>query len=147
MATRKKPARVEVPRRARDEITEEDCKAAESILDMDYMNDVRGVAKDLARAMKAGEVDDFHDALHEAVDGTQRVIYTHQAKLAVLCSPNADAFFEEFGDEGACTRDGIAWERLAFVAMQRDVEKELDVRSVDVNDPDSWPDIDLKEFD
>ncbi len=148
MATRKKASkRAEIPSRARDEITDDDCKAAERILDMDYMNDVRGVAKDLARQMKEGEVDDFSDALHQAVDGTQRVIYTHQAKLAVVFSPNADAFFEEFGEEGACTRDGIAWERIAFVAMQRDVEKELDVRSVDVNDPDSWPDIDLKEFD
>jgi hypothetical protein len=148
MATRKKaPARVEIPRRSRDEITEEDCKAAEHILDLDYMNDVRGVAKDLARQMKEGEVDDFSDALHQAIDGTQRVIYTHQAKLAVVFSPNGDAYFDEFGEEGAVENGAIAWERLAFVAMQQDVIKELDVRSVDVNDPDSWRDIDLAEFD
>lgn len=148
MATRKKAsARVEVPRRASNEVTEADCNAATTILEQDYFNDVRSVAKSLAREMRDGDVDDFHDALHQAVDGTQRVIYTHQAKLAVILSPNGDAYFDEFGEEGAVTRDGIQWERLAFVAMQQDVIKELDVRGVDVNNPRSWSDIDMSEFD
>lgn len=147
MATRKKPARVEVPRRARGEVTEEDCRAAVNILSQDYASDCLGVAKDLARQMKDGEVDDFQDALHQAVEGTQRTIYTFQAKLAVILSDNGDAYFDEFGEEGAVEKSGIQWERLAFVAMQQDVLKELDVRGIDVNNERSWPDIDLKEFD
>ncbi len=148
MATRKrKTARVEVPRRAADEVTDADCLAASTILAQDYFNDVRGVAKDLARQMRDGDVGDFNDALSEAVDGTQRVIYTFQAKLAVILSPNGDAYFDEFGTEGAVSRDGINWSALAHFAMQQDVVKELDVRGVDVNDERSWPDIDLSEFD
>ena len=145
MAARKK-ARIEVPHRSADEVTDEDVKAAINILTMDYYNDVRDVAQDLAQRMKDGEVDEFSVALHEAVDGTQRVIYTFQAQLGVILSDNTDAYFEEFGEEGACSKDGIAWERLCFVAMQQDVIKELDVRGVDVNDPSSWPNINMSEF-
>lgn len=146
MATRKKPARVEVPSRFRGEVTDADCDAATRILSLDYDQDVLGVAADLARQMKEGEVDDFHDALHQAVDGSARVVYTWQAKLAVILSENGDAYFEELGEEGACSKDGINWERIAFAAMERDVVQALEARSADPNDPRSWPDIDLSEF-
>jgi len=135
-----------MPRRSANEVTEADVKAAESILTMDYYNDVRSVARGLAQSMKDGEVDEFSDALHEAVDGTQRVIYTWQARCGLLVSDNADAYIEEFGEEGVVANGAIAWERLMFAAMEADVIKELDIRSVDVNDPSSWPDIDMKEF-
>lgn len=149
MPTGRKKAskRVEMPRRSADEVTDDDVKAAVSILSMDYYNDVRGVAKDLARSMKDGEVEEFGDALHDAVDGTQRVIYTFQARCGLLVSDNADAYIEEFGTDGVVESGGIAWERLMFAAMEADVIEELDVRSVDVNDPSSWPDIDMSEFD
>ena len=64
-------------------------------------------------------------------------------------SENADAYVaEEFeAEEGMVANGNIAWERLMFVAMQQDVIKELDVRSVDVNNPRTWPDIDMSEFD
>lgn len=147
MATRKKAsARVEIPHRSASEVTDDDVKAAIHIITMDYYNDCRDVAKDLAQRMKDGDVDDFNDALHEAVDGTQRIIYTFQAKCGLLVSDNADAYTEEFGEVPIENGD-IKWEAMAFVAMQRDVEKELDVRGVDVNDQSSWPDIDMSEFD
>lgn len=147
MATRKKaPKRIEMPRRSADEVTDDDVKAAVSILSMDYYNDCRSVARDLAQRMKDGEIDDFSEALHEAVDSTQRIMYTFQAKCGLLVSDNADAYTEEFGEPPIENGD-IKWEALAFMAMQKDVEKELDVRSVDVNDPSSWPDIDMSEFD
>ncbi len=147
MATRKKaPKRVEMPQRSSNEVTEADVRAAVSILSMDYYNDCRDVAKELARQMKDGEVDDFSDALHQAVDGTQRIIYTFQAKCGLLVSDNADAYVEEFG-EAPVEGGNIKWEAMAFAAMEQDVIKELDVRSVDVNDPSSWADIDMSEFD
>jgi hypothetical protein len=136
-----------MPRRSANEVTEEDVKAAVSILSMDYYNDCRGVAQDLAQRMKDGDVEEFSDALHEAVDGTKRIIYTFQAKCGLLVSDNADAYIEDFGEEGIVANGDIAWERLAFVAMERDVIKELDVRGIDVNDPSSWSDIDMSEFD
>ncbi len=147
MATRKKaPKRVELPRRSADEVTESDVKAAVDILQMDYYNDVRSVAKDLARSMKDGDVEDFRDALHAAVDGTQRVIYTFQARCGLLVSNNADAYSEDFGEEGMVENGNVAWERLMFVAMERDVTGNLESNGVDVNDPSSWPDIDMSEF-
>ncbi len=147
MATRKKaPKRVEMPRRSANEVTEEDVKAAVSILSMDYYNDCRSVAQDLAQRMKAGEIEEFGDALHEAVDSTQRITYTFQAKCGLLVSDNADAYTEEFG-EPPIEHGDIKWEALAFAAMEKDVIKELDVRKVNVDDPDSWSDIDMSEFD
>ena len=145
MAQRKK-ARVEVPHRSADEITDADVKAAIHILTMDYYNDCRSVAQDLAQRMKDGEIEEFGDALHEAVDSTQRVIYTFQAKLGVILSDNGDHYLDEFGTDGVVEDGQIKWERLCFVAMEQDVLKELDIRGVDVNDPRSWPDIDMSEF-
>jgi hypothetical protein len=95
--------------------------------------------------MKDGDVDDFSEALHEAVDGTGRIIYTFQAKCGLLVSDNADAYVEEFG-EAPVEGGDIKWEAMAFAAMEQDVIKELDVRGVDVNDPSSWPEIDMSEF-
>ena len=84
MATRKKKpaARVEMPRRSANEVRRGGrSTAADSILTMDYYNDVRGVARDLAQRMKDGEIEDFSDALHETVDGTLRVTYTWQSQV------------------------------------------------------------------
>lgn len=145
MAQRKK-ARVEIPHRSADEITDADVNAAIHILTMDYYNDCRSVAQDLAQRMKDGEVDDFHDALHQAVDSTQRIMYTFQAKLGLILSDNGDAYVDEFGTDGIVEGGNIMWERMAFVAMQQDVIKELDVRGVDINHPGSWSDIDMSEF-
>lgn len=153
MPTRKKaPQRVEMPRRSANEVTEEDVKAAVSILTMDYYNDCRSVAQDLAQQMKDGTIGraydgDFNQALHEATEATQRIIYTFQAKCGLLVSENADAYSEEFGEEGMVVGGNIQWERLALVAMQQDVLKELDVRGADPNDPEGWPDIDMSQFD
>lgn len=147
MATRKKKARAEVPHLASNEITDADVKAAQRILEMDYMNDVRSCAKGVAERLQDDPDEDPNDAIHESVDGTARVIYTFQAKLGVVFSNNSDHYFEEFGEEGAVSSDGINWERLCFVAMEQDVREELDARGFDLNDPDSWKDFDLKEFD
>jgi hypothetical protein len=150
VATRKKlvkaPKRVEVPRRSAREITEDDVKAATHILTMDYYNDCRSVAQDLAQRMKDGEVDDFSQSLNEAIDSTQRITYTFQAKLGLILSDNGDAYVDDFGTEGIVEGGNIMWERMAFVAMERDVIKELEVRDVDVNNPRSWSDIDMSEF-
>lgn len=128
--------------------TDSEVKEAIRILTADYYSDVRDVAESvLERMIEAGEDAEYSDILHEEVDGTQRVIYTFQAKLGVVMSDNADAFFEEFGDEGACTKDGIAWERICFVAMERDVGELLDAHGFDSQDPETWAEAlkDMKE--
>ncbi len=105
----------------------------------DYYSDVLSMAKDLASRMKSGEVEDFGDALHDDVDGCARVIYTYQAKLGLLASDNEDAAEEE----GA---DATSPEARMYYALQADIRDTLDSRGVDMNDPSSWPDIDMREF-
>jgi hypothetical protein len=150
MATRKKkaPARVEVPRRSADEITEEDCNAATTILEQDYYNDVRSAAREVAERLKSGDHGrESSEVISEVIDSTQRVIYTWQAKLGVIISKNGTYYLEEFGEEGVVENGDINWSRLCFVAMEQDVIEELDRRGVGLGEPHTWADIDMSEFD
>lgn len=128
------------------QVTEKDVEDALRVLRADYYSDVRGMAKDLADRMKAGDIEDFNDALHEDVDGCQRVIYTQQAQIGLLCSDNEDAYAQEFG-EVPVTDGAINWAAMMYSALQQDIIEDLDAHGVDVNDPESWPDIDLSDFD
>jgi hypothetical protein len=109
---------------------------AHRIIRSDYYDDVRSVADDLAEQWKSGEIgsrDDFLERLSEAVDGTQRVIYTGQAMDGLRASDNSGAYIEDFGAEGAIENGDIAWSRLMFAAMERDVTEQLEALGVDVN--------------
>lgn len=107
----------------------------------DYYSDVLDLARDLAERMKAGEVDDFGDALHEQVDGCARVIYTLQAKLGLLVSDNEDAWEDTGAGDGT-----PAPETRMYYALQADISERLEAGGVDLNDSDSWAEIDLEEF-
>lgn len=109
---------------------------AVSVIRRDYYQDVLGLVRDLAERMKAGEIDDFGDALHETVDGCARVIYRFQAKLGLLASDNEDAYENE--TEGPEVR--------MYYAMCADIRERLEASDVDLNEPDGWADIDLGEF-
>lgn len=72
------------------------------VLNHDYWDDVRGIVDDLARAIRDGEITDdesFQEYLDETTDGHQRVIYTHQARLGLCFTNNADAYEEEIGEK------------------------------------------------
>lgn len=72
------------------------------VLNHDYWDDVRGIVDDLGRAIHDGEITDdesFYEYLDETTDGHQRVIYTHQARLGLCFTNNADAYEEEFGEK------------------------------------------------
>lgn len=91
---------------------------ATDVLTADYRDDVRDVARGLCEAVLSGEVesaDDAEERLRESVDGSQRVIYTWQARCGLLASSNADEWYNEGGEshEGPST--------LMFYAMRRDV--------------------------
>ena len=116
---------------------------AVSAIRRDYYQDVLSLARDLAERMKAGEVDDFGDALHEQCDGCARVIYTFQAKLGLLASDNEDAYDEEFGPN---ENDAKGPEVRMYYALCADIRDRLEAGGVDVDDSDTWPDIDLGEF-
>jgi hypothetical protein len=111
---------------------------AHQVLRADYWSDVRDVAEELKQRIADGDFtdrDEFLDALHETVDGHQRVIYTAQAQECLLYSDNDGAYFEEFGSEGAVQDGAINWSALAFAAFHRDIIEHLDAIGVDVNDP------------
>lgn len=116
---------------------------AVSVIRRDYYQDVLSMAKDLATRMKAGEVDEFSDTLHEDCDGCQRVIYTCQAKLGLLASDNEDAATDALGEEEA---KALTVEQRMYFALQADIVQALTCRGVEVDDPDSWAAIDLEEF-
>jgi hypothetical protein len=111
---------------------------AMDVLRRDYVEDVDGLAKDLKRQIDEGEITDaeeLSDRMHEAVDGTQRVIYTAQAQLGLVFSNNSSAYADEMGEEGLVRDGDVNWSGMMFMAMQQDVIEELERLGVDVNDP------------
>ena len=99
-----------------------------------YRETVTGFVDDLKRAVRDGEIDDRDGAieyLEQSIDGCQDVIYTARAQEVLRHSRNDDAYFNDFGSEGAITRDGIEWSKLAYCALLADVQEEL-------GDLDEW---------
>ncbi len=100
------------------------------VLTRDYFDDVRGICEEMKRAVKDGEVsseDEWHDALHEHVDGHQRVIYTHQARVGLCCTDNPDAW-EECGYVRPTVEAQMYWAIMADVDARtnyHDVVSEL----------------------
>ncbi len=96
---------------------------ASGVLQRDYEEDVDGMVEMITDEIKAGEItdqDDLYQRMHEAVDGAQRIIYTHEAKLALVYSKNDEAYAEEFGGEMP------NYSQLAFAAFHRDIQERLD---------------------
>jgi hypothetical protein len=92
------------------------------LINKDYWADVRGVAKDLLRQIKDGEIktrEGLDDALNQDIDSTQRVIYTFEAKLGMIATNNPDAW-EELGLEHPSV------EQMMFAAMEADVRAQLE---------------------
>lgn len=93
----------------------------------DYQDDVESTARGFLDDCRSGSyTSEVHDALHELIDGHQRVIYTWKAKMCVMHSANDGAHFDNFGADGAVDRDGINWSVLAYSAFMADVRDELD---------------------
>jgi hypothetical protein len=102
-----------------------------------YYSEVREWAEDFDKRLEEGEfdsVDNFNDCFHEETDGAGIIIYTAQARAALLASDNDDAYFEEFGDEMPMQGGQPHWEAVALVAFQRDIQETM---SNDPND-DEW---------
>lgn len=101
------------------------------VLRKDYWDDVQGVASDIEQRLKEREFTDSCDvdqAIHEACDGHSRVIYTKEAILCLLFSPNAVAY----QDVGYAPKD-MEWSAMAFWAFRQDVTEAMEI---DYNDPD-----------
>ena len=129
------------------DVTEEDVRDAVSVIQRDYYQDVKNLGDELIERVKDGEIperDGFGDALHDAVDGTQRVIYTWQARLGLLATKNDDAYFEELGEELTC--DGsVPYEQLMFYALQRDVVEYMTREGFDPDDDSIYGETDEED--
>lgn len=119
---------------------EKNLERGRELIRRDYYADVHAVAEDFKRAAKAGEFTDTDGAdewLHQTVDDSQRVIYTHKAKEALLVSDNEDAYADDFGDD--LVQDGqIRWSVLAFCAFQADILERLRADGIELSDASTW---------
>lgn len=92
-----------------------------SVISRDYFDDVRAIATELAKehidpeTLEPKDDSDLNDVLHEAVDGTQRVIYTWQARLGMLVTDNPDAWGDTYPTV----------EQQMFCAMEADIRDYL----------------------
>lgn len=77
----------------------------------DYVLEAR---KAMAEAFIKGEAFDLHDWLHDACDGSARLIYTFQARLGLLASDHEDAMEDATGEAGTV-------EQRMYYAMQADI--------------------------
>lgn len=106
-------------------ITDEQHEDAMRVLNAEYYQGVRGIAEELAQRVKDGEIKDqdgWQQAMHEAVDGSYWVIYTHANFQVLMCSSHHDAYSENFG-EAPVTGSDINWAALAFAALEQDVQE------------------------
>jgi hypothetical protein len=99
------------------------------VLRAEYYQGVRGIVQELAERLKEGDIDDWHDAIHQAVGGSYWVIYTHANFQVLLCSDNHDAYMEDMGQVPA-EGDSLNWAALAFGALYRDVQQQLEAEGV-----------------
>jgi hypothetical protein len=102
------------------------------LLRRDYIADVDGVADELIEEMLSDSITDeetLDERRSEHVDGTQRVMFTIQAKAGLLVSSNDGAGLEEgLIDTSEWAKNGIEWSKLMYAALEADVRGELDRR-------------------
>lgn len=123
------------PRNSR-EISEQQHEEAMRILRAEYFQGVRSIVGELQSAIKDGEItseDELNDRVHQNVDGSYWVIYTHANFQVLMCSDNHDAYSEEYG-EAPVEGSDIKWAALAFAAMERDVRDLMGAEGIHVGD-------------
>jgi hypothetical protein len=109
--------------------SEEEHDDAMRVLRKEYYEGVRGLAEEVSNLVKNEGMDE-QDALHQVVDGSYWVIYTHANFQVLMCSDHHDAYSEEFG-EPAVSGDSINWAALAYAAMARDVSEQVQAGGVE----------------
>ncbi len=116
-------------------ITEGQHDEAMRVLRAEYYQGVRSLTQEAARAIKDGEISndsELHDWLHETIDGSYWVIYTHANFQVLMCSDNHNAYAEDFGEPPVSGGD-INWAALAYAAMMRDVAEQIDAEGISVH--------------
>jgi hypothetical protein len=112
-----------------DKITEAEHDDAMRVLRAEYYQGVRTLAETVASLVKDEGMDES-DALHQTVDGSYWVIYTHANFQVLMCSDHHDAYSEDFGEPPVSGND-INWAALAYAAMARDVSEQVDAEGLE----------------
>lgn len=113
-------ARNPQPERTREEEHDD----AMRVLRREYYGAVLSHAQEVDRLVKEEGMEEG-DALHQVVDGSYWVIYTHANFQVLMCTEHHDAYMEDFGEVPVEGRDGLNWAVLAYAAMARDVTERL----------------------
>lgn len=98
------------------------------VLRKEYYDGVRGLAEEVASRVK-DDGEEESDVIHEVVDGSYWVIYTHANFQVLMCSDHHDAYSEDFG-EAPVSGDTIDWAALAYAAVARDVSEQVSAGGV-----------------
>ena len=93
----------------------------------EYFESVRNIAREAIRAAQREGVDE-QDVIHEAVDGSQWVIFHGRARFVCLISENEDAVIDQMGSEAFAAVASVqeCFTRAAYWAMLQDVQDVLD---------------------
>lgn len=102
---------------------------AKDITSLDYWSEIRSIADSVKQDVRENEAD-LSDAIHEAIDGHQWVIYTgYNLDVLKHCSDESAGIDEGLIDANAALAEGGLSKltgQLAYCAMERDVYNELD---------------------
>jgi hypothetical protein len=105
--------------------SEEQHEDAMRVLNAEYYAGVRSLAQEVKNLVENEGMGES-DALHQVVDGSYWVIYTHANFQVLMCSSNHDAYSEDFG-EAPVSGSEINWAAAAYAAMARDVSERLNM--------------------
>lgn len=97
--------------------------------ELEYRNAVRAHAAEVLRIVREEGVD-LHDAIHEAADGSQWVIYTARARFVLAWSKYADAAWGVDGVDtfrAARSMDDI-YTTAACFALRQDIADAIEQR-------------------
>lgn len=112
---------------------------AHDITASDYWNEIRSIAENVKQDVRENE-GDVSEAVHDAIDGHQWVIYTgYNLDVLKHCSDESAGIDEGLIDANAALAEGGLSKltaQLAYCAMERDVYDELDGWSGPQDDTD-----------
>jgi hypothetical protein len=102
---------------------------ANDVASSEYWSEIRSIVENVKQDVRENEAD-LSDAIHEAIDGHQWVIYTgYNLDVLKHCSDESAGIDEGLIDANAALAEGGLSKltaQLAYCAMERDVYNELD---------------------
>jgi hypothetical protein len=120
--------------------TDKQIEDAKQVLRADYYSSVRTYAEDFigqCRSGEIGDVDTLMDRLHESVDGSYWVIYTHANLQAMQASDNWLAI-EDHGAQGETTELSSMLPAYVYYALEADILETMSALDFDPHEPGAF---------